>query len=354
MSNNVIVGFGNNGSPGHYVVDNNALAIELGLMIGSVLGSSFITDDVTGGVFANPYLVPPTSSATGGSVIGEYTPISTYDEAFRFVPSGWNHVKNIAAKVTGNDSILFIGDKFVQADLDFSGVNDDVELNISNTKRTNILTGDGDDVIRISSATNSSGWSNLHLISTGDGDDYVVINKGDASLVPTTPVNWVDGRYTTVHASLGDGNDTYAANNNHLKTTDNIHGGNGSDKIFTGDGNDVLYGDYDYGIVSKNAPLDYDLVSKGDTLKGGAGSDVFHYSNGDGFGILSDGFDHILDFSVPDILELHLQSALDVVETEVATLHTSSGNLAGTMVLINDVASVFLENYTGNAADIFA
>lgn len=353
MSDNVIVGFGNNGNSSHYVVDNNSLAAQLGLMIGSVLGSSFITDDVTGGSLADPYLVPATSSAIGGSVTADYTTISTYDEAYRFVSSGWNHVKNIAAKVTGNDSILFISDLFVQNDLDFSGVNNDVELNVLNTKRSNILTGNGDDFVRVTSATNNPGWSNLHLISTGDGNDYVVVNKGDASLIPTTLVNFVDGRYTTVEANLGRGNDTYAANNDHIKTSDHVHGGTGSDKIFTGDGNDILYGDYDFGVISKNAPGDYDLVSKGDTLKGGAGHDEFHYSNGDGFGIVGDGFDHILDFATNDVLIMTTHSPGDVVTTENAVVHVDSIDLSGVMVLVNDVASVFLENYSGNTADIF-
>jgi len=353
MSDNVIVGFSNNGNSSHYIVDNNSLAVQLGLMIGSVLGSSFLTDDVTGGSLSDPYFIPATSSAIGGSVDADYTTVSTYDEAYRFVSSGWNHVKNIAAKVTGDDSILFIADKFVQADLDFSGVNNDVELNILNTKRSNILTGIGDDFVRVTSASNIGGWSNLHLISTGDGNDYVVINKGDAALIPTSQVNFVDGRSTTVEANLGRGNDTYAANNDHIKTSDHVHGGSGSDKIFTGDGNDILYGDYDFGVISKNSPGDYDLVSKGDTLKGGSGHDEFHYSNGDGFGIVGDGFDHILDFATDDVLIVDTHSPTDTITTENVTVHVDSVNLTGVMVLVNNVASVFLENYSGSTSDIF-
>lgn len=352
MSNTITVGFSNDGKSTHYVLDNNSLASELGLMIGSVLGSAFITENVTGGLLSDPYFIPPSPKATGGIVDADYTTVSTYDEAFRFIAQGWNNVKNIAAQASGDDSILFISDNFVQADLDFHDVHNEVELRILDVKRSNILTGDGDDIVRITSATNNSGWSNLHIIHTGDGDDLVVVGKGDAALIPTTLVNFVDGRFTTVEANLAEGNDTYTSSNDHFKSADHIHGGTGSDRIFTGDGKDVLYGDYDFGAVSKNSPGDYHLDSVGDTLSGGAGQDQFHYSNGDGFGYVGDGFDHVLDFTTEDIVILDLNSVSDHATIETATLHTDAGALNGTMLFVNDQAAMFLENFFGTMSEI--
>lgn len=353
MSNTVNVGFSNDGQSSHYVVENTTLANELGLLPGSVLGSAFISQNVTGGLFADPFEVPGTTVAQGGIVQPDYTTVSTYDEAYRFIASGWNTVKNLTVTASGNDSLLFIADNFVQADIDFSGVLDNVEVRLFDAKRSNILTGEGDDIIRVTSATNNSGWSNLHIIDSGEGNDLVVIGKGDAGLLSNTIVNFVDGRHTTVEANLGSGNDVFTSAENGLKTKDIVHGGTGSDTIFTGAGNDELYGDSDFGSILELTDGFYKLLSQGDTLSGGTGQDKFHYSNGDGFGIVGDGFDHIIDFAAEDVLVLNLLSPLDVVETEIATLQTSAGNLTGTMVLINGDASVFLENYSGTATDIF-
>lgn len=353
MSNTVSIGLSNNGQSTHYVVDNTSLAAELGILLADVLGSTAISQNVTGGLLSSPYVVPSSVLSPGGNVIADYTSVSTYDEAYQFVAEGWNKVKNITIQASGNESILFIADNFVQGDLDFSGVMNDVELRLLDSKRSNILSGEGDDIVRVTTATNSSDWSNLHNIHTGDGDDLVVIGKGDESLIPTTIVNYVDGLYTTVAADLGTGSDTYSSAEFGLKTMDHVHGGRGSDTIYTGDGDDILYGDSDFGSVFKVADGEYNLVSKGDFLSGGAGHDEFHYNIGDGFGIVSDGFDHILDFGTDDVLILDLLTGSDTVTTENATLHTTSGDLSGVMVLINDDASVFLQDYTGSTSEIF-
>lgn len=363
MDNTVTVGFSNNGQSSHYVVDNALLASELN--VGAILGSTFISENVTGGVLSPPYTIPGTTVAAGGDVEAEYITTSSEDEAYKFETDGWNKVKNITVKGDGDNAILFIADNFVHADVDFSGITETVELRIFDAKRGNYLTGDGDDRIEITSATNKSGlpdlqndntvWSNTHNINSGDGNDIVILKKGDDALLTTSIVNTTDGRYTTVNADLGDGNDVYSSTSGALRTMDNVDGGNGNDSIFTGAGDDIIKGGKDIGILFEIDDALYELLAQGDRLSGGKGSDEFIYNAGDGFGLIGDGFDHILDFEDADVLTLFLQNVGDTVKTELVTLQTTASDLTGTMVSINGNASVFLEDYTSipNIVDIF-
>ncbi len=342
MSNTVKVGFSNGGQAAHYVVDNTTLASEFG--VANILGAASVTANVTGGAITDPYNVD------GGIVNGMYTSLGSVDEAYRFNASAWNKVKNITVQAEGNDSILFIADNFVHADMDFSKINNDVELRVYDVKRGNYWTGSGDDRILITTATNEATWSNTHKISTGAGDDIVSVDKGSAIGIGTIGTLNYSGNYTTVEADLGEGNDIYYSNNN-VATRDTVYGGKGNDTIFTGAGDDVLYGGEDRGVVVTFGDTLYKILAEGDVLFGGAGKDKFVYKAGDGFGFIGDGFDHIMDFEDQDILEL-LLNAGDVVETHISTVQTAAGNLTGTMVTINNEASVFLENYT-NEANIF-
>ncbi|NCC22222.1 MAG: hypothetical protein EOM26_07135 [Alphaproteobacteria bacterium] len=352
MGNTVIVSFDNAGTSAHYCVNNSALAGEMGVL--NVLGGAAVSKNVSGGAVDPSTFVDATeyTQPGGGTVAGEYATgsSSTLDEAYRFVAEGWNRVKNIAVTAEGDDSILFIADNFVHADLDFSGINNEVVLKILDGKRGNYLTGDGDDTVEITTATNNSGWSNLHNVHTGDGDDIVIIKAGDSSLIGSTIVNYTDGRFTTVDADLGNGNDVYQSGAA-VKTMDHVHGGAGNDVIITGGGDDILYGGTDHGVVVQLDDALYELLAQGDKLYGGEGDDTFVYQGADDFAILGDGFDHIVDFEDGDMLELLLQPG-DNVETELCTVQTSGGNLTGTMVSINDVPSVFLQDYT-NQSEIF-
>lgn len=347
MQNTVIVGFSNNGTSAHYVVDNTTLATELGLPATSVLGSTAITDNVTGGALSDPYIVPAVPELTGpidGIVDAVYaSSLKLYDEAYLFHADGWNQVKNITVKASGENEMLFIADNFVQADMDFSEVSASVTLLVYDGKRGNYWMGEGDDRIVITSATNNADWSNTHIIHTGGGNDVVVVGHGDDALIADTIVNYTDARFTTVSADLGDGNDLYVSGPA-IFSTDNVKGGAGSDIISTGGNNDTLEGGLDDGDVFAVSDDLYNLLAAGDILSGGADADKFVYATGDGF-------DHIVDFEDADVLQLLLGGG-DTVATHEATLHTASGDLTGTMVLVNDTAAVFLQDYT-NAAEIF-
>lgn len=348
MANNFTVGFSNDGVNTHYVIDNTALAAAFG--VADVLGSTAITANVTGGALTSPYDVPAVDMDTNGVVDAAYTTSGSYDEAYFFTAQGWNFVKNITVKAEGDKSMLMIGTRFVHADVDFSKVTDDVNVQLKDGKRSNVLTGEGDDRVYISSATNKEEWSNIHKIKTGEGNDMVTIDVGDNALKTSSIVKFTDGRYTSVEADLGKGDDVFYSNNN-VKSKDTVWGGKGSDTIYTGAGNDVIYGGEDNGAIVDHGDALYTLLAKGDTLYGGTGADKFKYSTSDGAGFIGDGFDHIVDFANEDVLQMTLHGS-DVVTTESATVQTTSGNMTGTMVSVNGNAAVFLEDYF-NTAQIF-
>ena len=361
--NEVEISFTNAGLSDHYVVENTHLASELG--VASVLGSPTVSDNVTGGDIEDTYIVPTSADNSignpdGGIVEASYSKGWCYKEQYYLKAEGWNDTKNVSVAVSGEKSIKFVVDNFVQADMDFSGVDANVFLAALDTKRGNYLTGDGNDIIKITSATNSTIWSGTHKIKTGAGNDKVIIKDGDEDLVDSTIVTFVDGHFTTVEASLEEGNDLFYARD--AETRDIVDGGTGNDRLYGGGGDDELYGgsgrdklygdagdDYLTGGEDNGSAVDlgagvYDLIARGDKLSGGDGADHFVYETGDGF-------DHIIDFEDADVLDL-LLSGTDTFSTEAATLQTNHGDLTGTMVTVNGDAAVFLENFF-NDAEIF-
>ncbi len=347
MSNNVNVSFSNNGQATHYVVENTNLADSFDVNGSSILGSTYISDDVTDGDFdENPYTIPASVYASGGDVLAEYLASSEFFESYSFVAEGWNNVKNISVTAEGTSSIFFIADNFVHADMDFSGVVNDVFLQVFDGKRGNYITGEGNDFIQITSSTNNSGWSNLHQIDTGSGNDTVLIAAGDDALIDTTIVNYTDGRFTTVKADLGEGNDVFSAGGEGIMTADYVDGGTGNDNIFTGAGDDVIDAGEDDGILfqSETDALIYEMIAFGDTLGGGDGADEFLYSTGDGF-------DYVIGFSAEDILTLDVAET-DVVTTEIINLQNGSSLTEGILVSVNGDGGVFLENYV-DTTDVF-
>lgn len=351
MANDVTVTFSNDGTAAHYVVDNTTLASTLS--VATIIGDPDIVDNVTGGLLGDPYVVPESddSGPGDGTVNADYTNSGSMDEAYLFMAEGWNLVKNISVVAEGDDSILFIADNFVHADMDFSGINNEIELRIYDVKRGNYITGDADDHIKITTATNSKGWSNLHQAQTGDGDDIVEIGRGDKTLEDTTIVGWTDGRKTYLEIDLGDGDDIFSSDDD-VRSMDTIFGGKGNDSIYTAGGADVLEGGEDRGeIVDLGGGL-YDLVSDGDLLWGGAEADIFRYATDDGFAFLGDGFDQILDFEDADILEMTLSKGTETVTTETVTVDHGITTTTGTMVSVDGVAAVYLHNFF-NTAEIF-
>lgn len=337
MANTVLVNFSNDGQSADYILENATLESEFG---GDLIGSSALTSNVSGGSLA----------AADPAVMSAYSDTGSFDEAYYFGVTTWNSVKNVSATVYGDKSVLFIAENFVQADLDFSGVTDTVELRVYNGKRGNYLTGDGDDRIIITSATNSDDWSNTHKISTGAGDDIVLIDNGDKTGNHKI-IKYTDASHTYVEADLGEGDDVYGADDG-VASMDNVKGGKGEDTISTGAGVDTIEGGEDRGVIIDEGDELYTLLAKGDVLSGGANADTFVYTTSNGFDLIGDGFDHILDFADEDVLVMNLHAG-DVVTTTTATVVSGEDTLTGTMVSVNDQASIFLQDFF-NTAEIFA
>ncbi len=152
---------------------------------------------------------------------------------------GWNNWKNV--RVTGDDGLTpLVLRNFVHVDVDYGAATTGIDLSVENAKRGNILMGSGDDTLSLTLATNNSGWSNLFEIDMGAGNDNVTIAQGVAQTIgmgATTAATVIDGRFTTVEASLGDGDDFYA---NGTQATDIVSDGAGNDVIRTGSGDDLL------------------------------------------------------------------------------------------------------------------
>ncbi len=357
-ANEVKIAFSNEGIDPHYVVENTALAQKLG--VEDVLGASAVAvrDNVSGGEVKDSYYVEagPFSVQPGGTVDAFYfkNPYCFgYKENYFFTASGWNEVKDISVTVAGGNSTFFSANNFVHADMDFSQVKNNVFLKVTDAKRGNYVTGNGDDIIKITLATNDTddlGWDDFHKIKTGNGNDKVIIRQGDESLIGETEVTSVDGQLTNVEAYLGNGHDYFSALGVYSHDTvdggkgnDRLYGGGGDDHLIGGSGRDKLYGGEDDGSAMLLSAGMYELIQSGDLLEGGKGKDTFHYKTGDGF-------DHILDFGNNDDLALLLGDG-DSYANEIATLQTSGGDLQGTMITINGEAAVFLEDYF-NTPDI--
>lgn len=117
---------------------------------------------------------------------------------------------------------------------------------------------DGDDTVNIATQFGGYGWTNPIYDSNGGND---IVRGGVADDV-------IDG---------GSGDDTlYGEGGN-----DSLYGAAGNDTLYGGAGNDFLYGGRGDDVL--------DGGDGNDTLIGGSGADVFRLSNG---------LDHILDFSV--------------------------------------------------------
>lgn len=292
------ISFSNSGINKHYITENQLLANILNVDPSLILGSTLFSYDVTGGNLNSPYIV------TGGGIVNAQYSFLSQVESYFFTAEQWNSVKDISAVSIGTERISFTVDNFVHADIDFSMISADVSLYALDSKRGNLATGSGNDFVKITSATNDLSWSNLHMINTGSGDDTVIIGQGDASIINTSIVKYIDGHFTKTEVFLGAGNDTfYTIDGVHTKDLvragdgdDTIHSGfgndyisgdGGNDTIFSGDGNDTLKGQNGNDIISGEGGDDVLWGNDGnDILYGGTGNDWMKGGNGNDLFVL--------------------------------------------------------------------
>jgi hypothetical protein len=180
----------------------------------------------------------------------------------------WNSVKNAVFISDASARVEFRG--FVQADVQLGDGGDSAVL-LQGAKRGNVITGDGNDTIRIDTLDNGGGWAADFRVVTGDGNDSVrvgaldragAIAAGDttyARMAGTAGILDTSGAGQRTHVDLGDGNDVFLARN---QTRDFVNGGAGDDRITAGPGNDVS--------------------------TGGTGHDTFTFQAGDGNDVITD------------------------------------------------------------------
>ncbi len=178
-------------------------------------------------------------------------------------------VPNAQAIIGHAAALRFTG--FDHVDVALSGGGDSA-VEIVGAQRANVVTGGGDDLVRIDTARlGDPGWQDDYRIATGRGDDTVRIGgadiagllaAGDASFAGSggAPLAFdTSGAAQRVHADLGRGNDLFLGNN---ATADSVRGGGGADTIWAGAGDD--------------------------TLIGGNGADVFTFLPGHGHDVIRD------------------------------------------------------------------
>ncbi|WP_291295869.1 VCBS repeat-containing protein [Elioraea sp.] len=163
------------------------------------------------------------------------------------VVGGWNSVKNAFAQSDEAEELRFDG--FVQVDIavgsgDPGGAS---IITVIGAKRGNIVTGAGDDIIRVEVLSNEGTWNNEFRINAGAGDDVVTITGLDrdrelaggdttyASFVGTGGTWNTSGGTTATFVDLGDGNDRFIGHG----SDDTVTGGAGDDLADGGGGTDV-------------------------------------------------------------------------------------------------------------------
>lgn len=114
--------------------------------------------------------------------------------------AAWNSIKNASVSTFDGTrlEIRNFVDAWVNLDNDFGQT-----VILEGAKRGEVTLGSGDDRVELGIDSNSSGWTNAFLVQTGAGDDVLVIRASNYNAVGGA----YDGRWTTVTASLGEGDD---------------------------------------------------------------------------------------------------------------------------------------------------
>lgn len=186
--------------------------------------------------------------------------------------SSWNAAGEKEVKIESENVDVYTKN-FVDADIDLSTSTDDVNVSVLYSKRGQIDTGAGDDIVNVVVQTNNGGWSNLFTVDTGVGNDKVTFGNEANSQFTSVNVNTGEGNDIVNLSGLGEtadssvirkvdageGNDIVAGS----AGNDILDGGEGADLIAGQEGNDVIFFDADDLYVDGGEGLDA-LVVAGD------------------------------------------------------------------------------------------
>lgn len=219
-----------------------ALAEEVKALNAPVVGNDDIPRD---GLVSEVETVEVPFAAPGGTVdISRGGGYLTFD-----VAGDWNSVKNFYAE--SDDAAWLNIHDFVHVDVNLSGDTASA-VNIYNVKRGNVVTGDGDDSIRISLLANDDTWVNTFNVQSGGGNDQIRFFEGDTATAGNNEDGnnkWIvgasgskavtDGSYTSVVVDAGEGNDLIDLSRVKLKSSE-VTGGQGADEIYASQGADLF------------------------------------------------------------------------------------------------------------------
>lgn len=244
----------------------------------------------------------------------------------------WNGVKNVEVKIGAEDlgdvsgiEINAFVDTRVQIGapgesggaLGSGTFTDPVQISIDNVKRGELDASQSDRGVfaTIGLTSNGSGWQNSFDIAGSAQADFVVIGAGSFE-GEQLGGQWnaiTDGRFTTITADLGAGNDVYFAGASAATSivdggagNDVLTGGSSDDELSGGDGDDLLIG----GLGNDNL----NGGDGNDTFDGGDGDDVQTGGNGADRFIISTGANTITDFELGTDTLAFRNSDFEIIE----------------------------------------
>lgn len=184
---------------------------------------------------------------------------------------------------------------FVDVDINLQNSYRGVEVNVIDSKRGQIETGSGHDVVNVSALTNGGHWGELFTVDTGRGHDTIKFT------------NTSNSEFTQLNIDAGIGHDLIDISGLKANTNDAsfrvLDGGNGNDLIIGSDGNETLIGGRGHDTIRAGAGNDqidagngWDFINAGDgndTIDAGNGSDTIYAGNGDDVISAGNGWDFI-------------------------------------------------------------
>lgn len=176
----------------------------------------------------------------------------------------WNDAGTKEIKIDATDKNI-LTHNFVDVDINAQDSTNGITVQATHTKRGEIDTGSGSDVIHISTFINDEGWSSHYTVNTNAGNDVLTIDHLQNS------------KYTSLEIDMGTGNDTID-----ISALDVLIKA-GARQLDLGEGNDTAYGSKGADIIDGGAGVD--------TILAGAGNDVVTFDANDANVQGQEGFD---------------------------------------------------------------
>jgi len=235
---------------------------------------------------SNQVLETLPNSSNSINVAGKYSAyINHITNLIYAISDVWNGLVTKEVRVDAVNKDISVNN-FVDIDINADGSESDINVSITDAKRGEVHTGEGNDTVDITIKSNSvtNSWNNLFTIETGLGNDSITLTDSENS------------NFTSVNIDAGAGNDTvnlrgilggesgvsrivYGGHGDDLVygsiSDDIIHGGTGNDRLFGFKGDDIINGDSGNDFIKGGGGKDFINGGSGDDdLRGNNGADV--------------------------------------------------------------------------------